>query len=138
MTSEAETTSNCLWDVKWIRFYESCDCSVNEINIVDGTSFSSGHKPYSSTANAFKSSGIWAGSCLNSEFWIGASLPHEANIRCISVQNDNHHKVNSLRVQKMNIGTGGWEDVAFNDNMNTSNRTVNIISLHGPEAVSNL
>ena len=137
-TTEAETLSTCLWGVKWIRFFESCDCSFNEINIVDGTSFASGTKSYSSSAFAFSQSDQWAGLCFNREYWIGASLPYEANIHCISVQNTSHHKVNSLRVQKLNIVTGLWENVVSADNMNTGNLAVNIISLHDPDAVSNL
>lgn len=67
-----------------------------------------------------------------------ASLPHVASTHCISLQNDNYHRVNSVRVQKMNMGTGGWEDVVLASNMNTSSQAINIISFYDPEAVSNL
>lgn len=138
-TTSEETISDCQWDVKWIRFYESSDCSSHEIVSDDVTIFSSGGTESDfSMYNVFWSSGIWAGTCINGEYWIGVSFSHEVNINCISVQNGNYHKVNSLKVQKREQGSSVWEDVAFKDNMDTSDQAVNIISLHGPESVSDL
>ncbi|GFH57965.1 hypothetical protein CTEN210_14440 [Chaetoceros tenuissimus] len=128
-TTSEETVSNCLWDVKRIRFYGSSDCSTDEISTVGGTSFSSGHKSYSSSTNAFKSNDVWAGTCKNGEYWIGIFFPHEVDIHCVSIQNDYNHEVNSLSVQKKNLVTGAWEEVAFKENMNTSDQAVNIISI---------
>lgn len=128
-TTVEQTVSNCLWDVKRIQFFASSNCSSDEISTAGGTSFSSGHKSYSSTSNAFKQSNIWAGLCRNEEYWIGMTFPDEVDIGCISVQNDNFHQVNSLTVQKKNPVSGVWESVAFKGNMNTSDQAVNIIQI---------
>ena len=128
-TTEEETQSPCLWDVYEMKFYASSDCSSDEISTVGGTAFSSGHQSYSDSSYAFQPSPIWSGLCYNGDYWLGMEFSEKVEVRCITVQNDNYHKVNSLKVQKQIPSTGLWETVAIQEDMNTGNRAINRIEI---------
>ena len=109
---KSHTTSGWAWDISFIQFYNSVDCSGNAI-ANDGTPIHSGSYDLQGWGpqNAFTNSGAWGGRTdQNGEFFIGMRFSSTKDIKCIKFKHSGDKLANEVRVQAQNDSTGEWEN----------------------------